>query len=144
MPQPCPPPTPRVQERFVPYVTPVLFFYIALSATFVLFGLYTLYRWVRVSCDEVSKPSWCSFLLNLMGFFLMVKAQITTSAHTEEHKGSPPTLTPLLTKSSVAFEAQLLFSLRCLRKGLCSSKSHRGWSKQESTFQMILQTHQWA
>lgn len=46
----------------------------------VVWSLHTIQmkKSIRVSCDEVSKPSWCSFLLNLIGFFLMVKAQITT------------------------------------------------------------------
>lgn len=64
-------------------------------------------------------------------FSLTVKVQITTAAYTVEHRDSALMLTPLLTKSSVAFETQLLFSLYCSRKGLCSSKSSWGWSKRE-------------
>lgn len=42
-----------------------------------------------------------------MGLFLTVKAQITNTTHTAEHRDWALLLTPLLTKSNVAFEAQL-------------------------------------
>lgn len=125
--------TSPISEGYVPHVTPMSHLYCSISDICVVWCLYTVQMkksiWVR--CDEVSKPSWCSFPLSLMGFFLTVKVQITTAAHTLEHRDSALTLTPLLTKSSVAFEAQLLFSLHCLRKGLRSSKSNWGWSKRE-------------